>query len=333
VTTVEQVRLFRGLFTGRTDAYGTYDPGSGRVWQVKAPITDEVVHAHLTGRQPLGLYLLLKDTVWASVVDFDVDEAGPPAEFVGRLRDLGLPGYIERSKSKGYHVWVFFSQQGVKASSARRVLNGVLARMGRRSVEVFPKQDCLDTNTFYGNFINLPLFGRLVASQRTVFVDANLSPFPDQWSFLAGVQRATTEALDGACRKLGEQATHASPAPAPDRVRGSATVASVTFALRPCARRMLTEGVTANQRTACFRLAVQLRKAGLPFDYAILVLTEWARKNRPADGRGILSRGEIVGQAQFAYREGRQYRGCGCDDETVRLYCDPACSLHKRARG
>ena len=36
--TVEQVRLFRGLFVGRTDAYGTYDPMSGRVWQVKAPI-------------------------------------------------------------------------------------------------------------------------------------------------------------------------------------------------------------------------------------------------------------------------------------------------------
>ena len=331
--TEEQVRLFRALFAGRADVYGTYEPGMGRAWQVKAAITDDVVKAHLSGRQPLGLYLLLKDTVWASAVDFDKDEAGTPLEFVAHLRELGLAGYVERSKSKGYHIWVFFSQQGVKASTARRVLNGVLLNMGHRNVEVFPKQDRLDTNTFYGNFINLPLFGRLVASQRTVFVDADLRPVPDQWSLLGGIQRTTAEALDGACRKLGVQETQASPAPAPGRAMGPAADASVTFALRPCAQRMLTEGVTANQRTACFRLAVQLRKAGLPFDYALLALTEWARRNRPDDGRGILSRGEIVGQTQFAYREGKQYRGCGCDDETVRPYCDPSCSLHKKARG
>lgn len=331
--TGEQVRLFRAVFAGRADVYGTYDPGTGRAWQVKSAITDDVVKAHLSGRQPLGLYLLLKDTIWASVVDFDKDEASTPLAFVAHLRELGLTGYVERSKSKGYHVWVFFSQQGVKASAARQLLNGVLLKMGHRSVEVFPKQDMLDTNTFYGNFINLPLFGRLVACQRTVFVDTALRPLPDQWSILAGIQRATEETLDGACRKLGVHEIHASPAPAPGRTMGPAADASVTFALRPCAQRMLTEGVTANQRTACFRLAVQLRKAGLPFDYALLVLTEWARKNRPADGRGILSRSEIIGQTQFAYREGKQYRGCGCDDGTVRPYCDPSCSLHKKARG
>ena len=93
---------------------------------------------------------------------------------------------------------------------------------------------------------------------------------------------------------------------------------------------MLKEGVTANQRTACFRLAAQLRKAGLPFEYAVVVLTEWAGKNRPDNGRGIISREEIVCQAQFAYRP-RAYLACGCDDPAVSPFCAPSeCSIGRK---
>jgi hypothetical protein len=41
------------------------------------------------------------------------------------------------------------------------------------------------------------------------------------------------------------------------------------LSLMPCALRMLTEGVKENQRTACFRLAAQLRKVGLPYEYTV----------------------------------------------------------------
>lgn len=47
-----KIRLFRELFSGQEHVYGTYDPKSGRSWQVKAPVTDEVILAHLTGRGP-----------------------------------------------------------------------------------------------------------------------------------------------------------------------------------------------------------------------------------------------------------------------------------------
>ena len=56
-TTAQKVAVFRALFQGREDVYGTYDPTSGKSSrQVKAPITSQVVLDHLTGKQPFGLY-------------------------------------------------------------------------------------------------------------------------------------------------------------------------------------------------------------------------------------------------------------------------------------
>ena len=102
--TPDQLRVFRGLFVGRMDVYGTYNPNNKRAWQVKAWVTDQVLLAHLRGVQPCGLYPLDKDTIRIAAVDFDVDDMRLPAGFVARLRDLGLSSYVERSKSKGYHV-------------------------------------------------------------------------------------------------------------------------------------------------------------------------------------------------------------------------------------
>jgi hypothetical protein len=267
----EQVSIFREMFMGRTDVYGTYDPATGRAWQVKAAITDDVVQAHLTGMRPLGLYLLVKDTVWASVVDFDTDETEPPMEFVAHLRDVGLPGYVERSKSKGYHVWLFFSREGVKAHDARRLLNGVLAKMGQCNVEVFPKQDHLANDSLYGNFINLPLFGRLVPRGRTVFVDEDSAPVQDQWTLLTDIRRVSAIDLECLDKRISANQDHPSHQPPMRANRMSAESAS-TYGLYPCAQKMLKVGVRANQRTACFRLASQLRKAGLPYEYAVVVL-------------------------------------------------------------
>jgi hypothetical protein len=88
---------------------------------------------------------------------------------------------------------------------------------------------------------------------------------------------------------------------------------------------MLEEGVTENQRSSCFRLAVHLRKKGLPFDITVAALAEWARKNRPADGRRIITLTEIKAQTSSAYL--KEYRGCGCEDPAVAPYCDPSCAV------
>lgn len=314
---------------GRGDVYGTYDPADKkRSWQVKAPVTKSVIVNHLLGHRPYGVYLLRSDTVVAAAVDFDHEDTKPPAEFVRRMAAVGITAYVERSKSKGYHVWVFFVPEGVKARAFRALARGVLYRMGCSDVEVFPKHDAITSPTFYGNFINAPLFGALVEKGRTVFVDESFVPFPDQWTFLAGVRRMGAPDLDAACSRMGCLAAPA--APRIDIPASSSRTASAGFSLMPCAHRMLTEGVKENQRAACFRLAAQLRKAGIPYEYAVLILTKWAEKNRPTDGKSVISFGEIGGQTRSAYRA-RPYLSCGCDDPAVSAFCNPSeCPIGKK---
>ena len=77
---------------------------------------------------------------------------------------------------------LFFEEGGVIASKARRVARQILIEIEKPNTEIFPKQDKLDTRTQYGNFINAPLFGKLVPEGRTVFLaEANpQKPCPDQ---------------------------------------------------------------------------------------------------------------------------------------------------------
>lgn len=96
--------------------------------------------------------------------------------------------------------------------------------------------------------------------------------------------------------------------------------------LPPCAQKMLAQGVADHQRVACFRLAVHLKKAGVPQDITLACLRTWASKNRPADGKSVICEDEIIAQVTWAYE--RNYRGCGCEEPAVAPFCDPACVLH-----
>ena len=89
-TASEKIRIFRDLFSGMPNVYGTYDPNCGRSRQVKKPVTDRVLKAHLTGRRPYGIYLLVKDRTRAIAVDFDSKDRLPPFEFISAAKQYGL---------------------------------------------------------------------------------------------------------------------------------------------------------------------------------------------------------------------------------------------------
>ena len=131
--------LFRACFSGLEHVYGTRDAQSGKVRQVKQPVTDTVLLDHIEGRQHYGVYLLVGDRTRASAVDFDTEDVWPVAEFVGLAEHYRLPVYVERSKSKGHHVWMFFRGDGVLAAKARRVARHMLEEIAHPHVEVFPK--------------------------------------------------------------------------------------------------------------------------------------------------------------------------------------------------
>lgn len=317
--TQQQVELFRRRFAGRADVYGTYDSESGRSWQVKKPVTIDVVSRHLAGLQPLGVYPLVGEKVFFAVVDFDSHDTGMPTAFRSLSEDAGICTYIERSKSKGYHCWWFAEDGGVEARLMRIAMQILLKQIGAPSTEVFPKQDRLLTRKQYGNFINLPLFGRHVLQGRTAFLNEHLNPFENQWAVLAGIQPASRNALLQITMKEPSHSSHTASS-------NHQTVSNGRkYGLKPCAERMLTEGVVDYQRVACFRLAIQLKLAGYPYDQALGILSTWARRNRPNSGKSIIRDSEIHAQVHCAYK--RSYRGMGCEDPAIMPFCDSSCPL------
>lgn len=317
-STEEKLEIFRRCFTGIGSAYGTYDPKTGRSWQVKQPVTDKVILDHLKGRRSYGVYLLDGDRIRALAVDFDDLDTTPALEFVKSANRHGLAAYIERSKCKGFHVWMFFEKEGVLASKARKIAHVILQGIGHPKVEVFPKQDTLNARSQFGNFVNAPLFGRLVPEGKTVFLSPRtLKPFKNQWALLSKVKRVSEEQLDSVLygKSVDESTRDAS----------KQAVSKRSFGLLPCARRILQEGVSDYQRVTCFRLVVHLRNIGFPRHLTVVALEEWASRNKPAEGRSILTESEVGDQVKAAYRNG--YSSYGCEDPMINRFCEPTCPI------
>jgi superfamily II DNA or RNA helicase len=117
-------------------------------------------------------------------------------------RSLGIEPAIERSRSgDGAHVWFFFAET-VPAADARRLGFAILTRtmaagasLGVASYDrLFPSQDVLPTGGF-GNLIALPLQRQAREAGNTEFLDDELRPHQDQWTYLASIPRITRERL------------------------------------------------------------------------------------------------------------------------------------------
>lgn len=329
----EKIRIFQDLFSGLPGVYGTYDPPAGKVHQEKKTVTEEVILSHLRGERPYGVYLLTGATTRALAVDFDQERLELAVSYAAAARRRGLSAYIERSKSKGYHAWMFFEPQGVPAYKARLVAKRILAEMDAPNTEIFPKQDALTAGVSYGNFINAPLFGALVPQGRTVFVDPAqpTEVYPDQWELLERVRRHSAKDLDAVIEQCELEKPEGPPGPVRPNGSPKSQLDVSAFGLPPCARKMLAEGVSSHQRVSCFRLAVHLKRNGFPYDLALVVLKAWARKNRPADGKCIITDPEITYQTRCAFA--RPYRSSGCEHAAMAAYCHQDCPLYPHTVG
>lgn len=234
-STAEKIALFRSLFRGRGDAFAVrwesastgksgYSPVCANEWRpgicekprIKCgdcahrslvSLSDEAVFDHLSGRQTIGVYPLREDgSCHFLAVDFDDEDwRGDALAFADSCAELNVPASIEVSRSgKGAHVWIFFAS-AVSAREARSLGTAILSRTcARRKLlkltsydRLFPNQDIVPTGGF-GNLIALPLQKRARENDRSVFVDRDFRPFPDQWSHLASVDRMNPADIQGA---------------------------------------------------------------------------------------------------------------------------------------
>jgi superfamily II DNA or RNA helicase len=181
------------------------------------PVTDEVIKNHLTGFIPakdewgksvlfvMGVYPLLTDeTCHFLAVDFDKEAWREDVKaFMDTCKSEGIPAALERSRSgNGAHVWIFFDKP-VLAAKARKLGSFLMTRTLDRRPEIglnsfdrfFPSQDIMPKGQF-GNLIALPLQKTAREKNHSLFLDENMSPYADQWAFLASIKRVDETKLD-----------------------------------------------------------------------------------------------------------------------------------------
>jgi superfamily II DNA or RNA helicase len=234
ISTTHKIALFRRLFRGRTDVYplrwesakgrSGYAPACGNEWKpgichkpkVKCgdcsqrlllPVTDKVIYDHLAGKHTVGVYPLLTDeSCYFLAADFDeADWREDARAFLQSCHELNIPAALEISRSgNGAHVWIFFAEP-VPAREARQLGAALISHTCDRTRQLslssydrfFPNQDTLPKGGF-GNLIALPLQKQPREQGRSVFVDGNFEPYPDQWPFLASLRPLSRTELEDA---------------------------------------------------------------------------------------------------------------------------------------
>jgi len=233
LTTQEKIKIFRNLFRGRTDVYpirwesrtsgkSGYSPACANEWlagvcekpRIKCgecsnrdlvPLTDSVIYDHLAGEHTVGIYPLMEDdSCYFLAVDFDDEQWQEDAKAFAKSCDhLGVPYAIEISRSgQGAHAWIFFNER-VSARDARRLGTALISHTCTITRQLkltsydrlFPNQDAMPKGGF-GNLIALPLQKRPRENGRSIFVNADLEPFHDQWTFLSTIKRMSAQDID-----------------------------------------------------------------------------------------------------------------------------------------
>jgi len=183
---------FWELFEGFPHAYGS-DSG-GCVWE---QITDGLITRHLRGEEMIGVYPMVYDPYktrsddgcaaydyskkyaemdpdlwyckWGAI---DIDEGEDSIVHAQNastvLEALAVPSWVERSRSKGCHVWVF-AEDWVKAPTMRKALQAACQIAEIEYDAVYPKQDSLSGPP--GNYMRLPYGGERPKGRQTMIID------------------------------------------------------------------------------------------------------------------------------------------------------------------
>lgn len=255
----ETVTAFASLFRGLPDAWGTI---TGQC--VKEKVTLEHYRRHLYGKVSLGIYPLRRDGQcrWFAV-DIDRDDIVQAIAPINQFAALGFNGgvYLERSKSKGFHVYAFPSDW-VPARDVRLIARCALKQVGfTPSTEIFPKQDSIGPDAF-GNYLNLPYFGPDNEAGRRMILDLkSRCPIPIS-AWLEDVQVFPVHGFPFVLENL--------PREEAKQKQGHTSKEIVEMLQMPAA--------IGERRPTLIKLAGYLSYRGVPEDVAISLLLPWAEK-------------------------------------------------------
>jgi hypothetical protein len=160
-------RMF-DIFKGNTFSYGKDVPKDGDLagggLRVDQILTPALVEEHLKGTIGIGVYPTWHrpdGTLMASwgCCDIDTGDWNEAYSLATALRAMGMVPHIERSRSKGWHIWVF-PDVPVTAMEMRRALKVAYAAIELPAKEANPKSEQLKPGQV-GNYVRLPYKGAL----------------------------------------------------------------------------------------------------------------------------------------------------------------------------
>lgn len=259
MTDVTPDEAFRFLFMGSQDAIGTEEGGCVRLGDdMTSRLYDEAFTLHLEGDNPMGTYpLFLTPDGWRVLwgcVDFDEGDFDSwiHAQNLRNILDrMGIRAWVERSRSKGYHVWVFAAAI-VSPETMRHALYHACELVKAPTKEVNPKQTSLGEGEL-GNYVRLPYPGREDVDGRRCFVDMDGDPI----EFSEAMIKAWRDRTDR--ETLENLAGRYTPPPPPERTAPKSTDDGRAYdRLTPYIRKIVEEGPIDGDRSSCLYKIAQL---------------------------------------------------------------------------
>lgn len=308
---------FIELFTGRKDCYGLQS------FCMKEDLKSEYYKEHIEGKRRIGIYPLSNGDGtgpggWAQWIAADIDDVndkfGKAIKIKQALEMIGLESYIERSKSKGYHVFTFFNKQ-VEAYKLRLVLMMILERLEIKC-ELFPKQD--ETNEGdYGNFINMPLFGGDVKEHKTIFIDEKGEPLVADIADIDYIKINDVIIIE----KIIEENELVQSKPKPRFEIDTPHEKKGAIKPPPCVEKIIQSGIKAGQRNeATFRLAIYWKEKNIPAEEVYNQLVEWNKKNIHSKTKHDQQLREIKTTVESVFKG--DYSAFSCGEGTLAEYCN-----------
>lgn len=299
------VKLFSDLFAGRKDAYGM------NKFCMKESVTEDIYNKHLLGEKRIGIYPITPDnkTKWLCI-DIDDDDFEKAISFKDRMKHFGIQSYIEKSKSKGYHVWTFFSKP-IPAVKPRLIAEMVLKELDFKC-EIFPKQDEISERNPYGNFIFLPLFSGSIKEGRTIFINSSRQTIANNSSALDKIKLVDEKKIDEVI-EVNELKREKSSYETSEIVEASRTSKGTL----PCIEKIKAGGLKEGDgRNECgFRLTIFYKEKGMSRDEIVTLILNWNERNV-----NKLHKRETDTIIDSVFKG--KYKSFGCDSAIIQQFCD-----------